>query len=160
MDIWIGLPALVVMLLGLAGTVLPVLPGLLVVWLAAVGSIVMGAWTGGAWITVTLLTLLFAGAIVAQYALPARAGRTSGAPRSSLAAGAAGGVVGFFVIPVIGFVVGGVAGIYLAERSRLHDPDTAWVTTRAVLRSAGVAALIEVGAGILMIVIWLVHVIF
>lgn len=158
MDVWIGLPALVVMLLGLAGTVLPFLPGLVIVWLAAVGSMIVNGWTGGAWVTATILTVLFVGAEVTQYALPARAGRASGAPRSSLATGAALGIIGFFVIPVIGFVIGGVAGVYLAERSRLDDPEAARRTTIAVLRSAGIAALVEVSAGILMIIVWLIHV--
>lgn len=154
----VAILAMAVMLIGLAGTILPVLPGLSLIWLAAIGSMVVSGWSAGAWVTAAVVTTLFVGAEIAQYALPARAGRVSGAPRSSLAAGAALGAVGFFVIPVVGFLVGGVAGIYLAERSRLGSHPQAWITTRAVLRNVGIAVVIHVVAGILMVATWLTHV--
>ena len=159
MDAAVAVPALAVMLIGLAGTVLPVLPGLVLVWLTAIGSMALDGWSGAAWVTATLVTAVFGAAQVAQYALPARAGRTSGAPRRSLVMGAVLGVVGFFVIPLIGFVIGGVGGLYLAERSRLGDHDAAWRTTRSVLRGVGIATLIQVVAAMAIVAIWLVHVI-
>lgn len=158
MDPVIAVPALLVMLVGLAGVAIPVLPGLSLVWLAAVGSMVLAGWSAGAWVTAAVVTTIFAGAQIAEYALPARAGRAAGAPRSSLIAGAALGILGFFLIPVIGFVLGGVAGVYLAERSRLGDHDAAWRTTWSVLRSVGIAALLQLLAGILIIAVWAVHI--
>lgn len=158
MEPLIAIPALGMMLLGLAGVVLPLLPGLVLILLATIGSMVLAGWSAGAWIVAAVVVALYAAAQAAQYVLPTRAGRGAGAPRSSLVAGAAGGIVGFFVIPLVGFVVGGVAGVYLAERSRLGTHDAAWRTTWAVLRSVGLAALVQMGAGILMIATWLVHV--
>lgn len=158
MEPLIAVPALLVMLIGLAGIVVPVLPGLSLVWLAAVGSMVLAGWSGGAWVTAAVVTTIFAGAQVAEYALPARAGRAAGAPRSSLLAGAAMGIVGFFLVPVVGFVVGGVGGVYLAERSRLGAHDAAWRTTWSVLKSVGVAALVQFVAGLLIIAVWAVHI--
>lgn len=158
MDPVIAVPALFVMLVGLAGVAVPVLPGLSLVWIAAVGSMVIAGWSGGAWVTAAVVTTIFAGAQIAEYALPARAGRAAGAPRSSLLAGAALGILGFFLIPVIGFVVGGVGGVYLAERSRLGDHDAAWRTTWSVLKSVGIAALLQLLAGILIIAVWAVHI--
>lgn len=147
------------MLLGIAGVILPVLPGLTLVWGAVIGSMVVAGWTAGAWVVAVLVTVVFVGAQVAQYVLPARAGRVSGAPRSSVIAGAVLGVVGFFVIPVVGFVVGGTAGVYLAERSRLGTHEDAWRTTRAVLRNVGIAVLLQLVAGVVMIAVWGVHVV-
>lgn len=158
MDPVIALPALFVMLVGLAGIAVPVLPGLSLVWLAAVGSMALDGWSRGAWVTAAVVTTLFAAAQIAEYALPARAGRAAGAPRSSLVAGAALGVIGFFLIPVIGFVLGGVGGVYLAERSRLGEHDAAWRTTWTVLKSVGLAALLQLLAGVLIIAVWAVHV--
>lgn len=158
MEPLIAVPALLVMLVGLAGVAIPVLPGLSLVWLGAVGSMLVAGWSGGAWVTAAVVTTILVAAQVAEYVLPARAGRASGAPRSSLLAGAAGGIVGFFLIPVIGFVLGGVAGVYLAERSRLGRHATAWRTTWAVLRSVGLAALLQLLAGVLIIAVWSVHV--
>lgn len=153
---WIVLPTLVVMVLGLAGTVIPVLPGLAIIWVAGIASMALAGWTGGAWVVTVLMTLCLVGATAAKLALPVRAGRVAGAPRSSLLLAAAAGLVGFFVIPVVGFVIGGITGLYLAERARLSDGAAAWRTTRSVVYNVGVAALIELVAGVTMIAVWLV----
>jgi hypothetical protein len=55
--------------------------------------------------------------------------------------------VGFFVIPVVGLVVGFVAGIYLSELARLGSA-AAWPATKAALRAVGLAVLIELAAGL------------
>jgi uncharacterized protein YqgC (DUF456 family) len=67
-------------------------------------------------------------------------------------------VVGFFVIPVVGLVAGGVLGVYVAERARLGNHAAAWTSTRRVLVAAGIGALVEIGAGLLMMAVWLVGV--
>ena len=64
-------------------------------------------------------------------------------------------MVGFFVIPVVGVLVGGVLGIYLAEYARLRDGGQAWVSTRAALVAIGVGMLVELTAGVLMFGVWL-----
>ena len=71
-----------------------------------------------------------------------------GVPRRTLVAGAALGVVGFFVVPVLGLPLGFVAGIYLAELQRLGR-ERAWPATKAALRAVGLAVLIELTAGVL-----------
>ena len=144
-----------IMAVGLAGVLVPVLPGLLLVWGAGL------VWTvadgGGAvrWTVFGVLTALLAAATVAKYALPARSASVRGAPLTSLLAGAAGAVVGFFVIPVVGAPVGGVAGIYLAELGRLRDGRRAWDATRAALVAIGIGVLVELGVGVLMVLVWL-----
>lgn len=158
MDAAVALPTVAVMLVGMAGIVLPLLPGLALIWLAGIGSMVVAGWTAGAWVTAAVLTLLLVGAEAAPYVLPARAGRTAGAARSSLVAGAAGGAVGFFVIPIIGLPLGGFLGVYLAERSRLGTHDAAWRTTWSVVRGVGVAILVQIVAGVLMMAAWAIHV--
>jgi len=63
--------------------------------------------------------------------------------------------VGFFVIPVVGLLVGFVAGIYLAELLRVGRA-RAWPSTGAALRAAGLSLLIELAAGLLAAVVWFV----
>ena len=70
--------------------------------------------------------------------------------------GALLGVVGFFVVPVIGFPIGGVLGIYVGEQLRTGDRRLAWHRTRATLVGFGFAALVQLGAGIVMVLSWVV----
>ena len=143
-----------IMLVGLVGVLLPVLPGLLLIGLA---GLAWAATDGGGvarWTVVaTMLVVLLAGT-VAKYLLPARSARTTGAPRSTVLLGAVGAVVGFFVIPVVGLVIGGVGAVFLAELNRLGDATSAWRSTRVVLVGVGVGVLIELTAGLLAILVW------
>ena len=144
-----------VMLVGLIGVLVPVLPGLLLILGAAV------AWAAadpaaGHWAVVGVLGAIGIAATAAATVLPARRAAATGAPRSALLAGAAGMVVGFVAIPVVGALVGFPAGVYVAETLRLRDGRAARATTLATLRGVGVGILIQLVAGVAMIGIWLV----
>jgi len=144
---------LLAMLVGLVGVVVPLLPGLLLIWAAGVAW----AWAdgGGArWAVAAVLTLLLLAGTAAKYVLPARSASGAGAPRRTLLLGALGAVVGFFVIPVVGLVVGGVGAVYLAELQRLGGSAAAWRSTRAVLVGIGVGMLVELATGVLMVAVW------
>jgi len=143
------------MLVGLVGVLLPVLPGLLLIWAAGLWWTIADGGGPVRWIVLGLLTALLVAGTVTKYVLPARSASARGAPVTSLVAGAVGAVVGFFVIPIVGLVVGFVVGIYLAEYARLKDGSRAWVSTRAALVAIGIGLLIELTAGALMIGLWL-----
>ncbi|MFL6130576.1 MAG: DUF456 domain-containing protein [Mycobacteriales bacterium] len=143
------------MVAGLVGVLLPVLPGLLLIWAAGLWWTIADGGGPVRWTVLAVLTALLVAGTVTKYVLPARSAAARGAPLTTLAAGAAGAVVGFFVIPVIGLLVGGVAGIYLAEYLRLRHGGRAWVSTRAALLAIGVGLLVELTAGVLMFGAWL-----
>jgi ABC-type Fe3+ transport system permease subunit len=92
---------------------------------------------------------------IVKYAVPGRGLKTAGVPSRTLVAGGLLGIVGFFVIPVVGLVVGFVLGVYLAELQRV-GLDAAWSSTRAALQAAGLSLLIELAAGLLAAAAWLV----
>lgn len=75
-------------------------------------------------------------------------------------AGALLGIVGFFVIPVAGLVIGFVAGVYAAERRRLGSRRSARSSTRSALRAVGLSILIELGGALLAAGVWLIGVLF
>lgn len=147
-----------VMLAGLLGVVLPFAPGLPLIWAAAVGSWWIAGMGAAGWVTTAVVTTLLAAAVAARFVLPSRGARSGGAPTSSLWTGLVGAVVGFFVVPVLGFVLGGVAGILVAERRRLGDWRPARRTTVAALRGYGMSVLVEIGAGVAMVATWAVAV--
>jgi uncharacterized protein YqgC (DUF456 family) len=148
----------VVMVAGIIGILLPVLPGLLLIWAAGLWWTIADGGGATRWTVFAVLCVLLVVGTVTKYVLPARSAGARGAPVSTLVIGALGAIVGFFVIPVVGVVVGGVLGIYLAEYVRLRDPGRAWTSTRAALVAIGIGLLVELTAGVLMFGVWLVGV--
>jgi uncharacterized protein YqgC (DUF456 family) len=146
--------AVVVMLVGLIGVVVPVLPGLVLIWVAAVSTTLLLRADVVGWLVTMLLTVLFGLGMAATIWLPARQGRRGGVPLRSLLAAAAGAVVGFFVIPVIGFLVAGAAGLLLSERSRLDAWQPALRSVGGVVRAYGLGVVVELVAGLSMIAVW------
>jgi uncharacterized protein YqgC (DUF456 family) len=141
---------------GLVGMLVPVLPGSLLVGAAIlVWGIDRG--DGPAWaFTVVALGLLAAGAVV-KYLVPGRRLQREGIATSTLLAGGALGVVGFFVVPIIGLPLGFVLGVYLVEwRRRGHA--RAWPATTHAIRAVGLGILIELGFGVLAAATWAVGV--
>lgn len=151
--------AFLAMLVGMVGVVVPVLPGLLIVWLVGVSSLLwQGADTVG-WLVAAWLTGLFALGTLATVLLPARRGREAGATTASFATGLTGAVLGFFVLPVAGFLVGFVVGLLLGERGRLGEWEAARRSTLEVLRGYGLGVLLELVLGVTMVGSWLVAVV-
>lgn len=148
--------ALLVMLVGMAGVVIPVLPGLLLVWLAGVSTTLWVATDATGWAVAATLTVLFALGSAATIWLPAKQGRQGGASWTSLATAMLGAAVGFVVIPVVGLLVGGFVGLLVGEWRRLGDWSPAWSSTLQVLRAYGIGVLVELVVGTAMIGVWLV----
>lgn len=133
---------------GLVGVVVPILPGAFLV-LGAILVWALAEQSATGWIVFSLATVFTAAAQILKYALPGRQLKASGIPSSTLALGAVVGVVGFFVVPIVGLPLGFVLGIYLAELYRLRDVGTAWTATVQALRAVGWSIVIElVGAGL------------
>lgn len=144
---------------GLAGILLPFVPGLLLV----VGAVLVWAaveGTGTAWLVFGLAAVLAAGSQVVKFLVPGRRLRRAGVSTRTLGIGALAGVVGFFVVPVVGLVIGFVGGVYAAERARLGRHDAAWWATKHALRAVGLGLLIELGAGVLIALLWFVGAVF
>jgi uncharacterized protein len=142
------------MAVGVVGTVVPVVPGLILVWAAAlVYGLVAGFGSVGA-LAFALITGLALAGIVIGILLPQRAAASGGAARSSMRVGALFAVVGFFVVPVIGVVLGGVLGVFLGEFVRTRDTAAAWHATVAAMKGFGIAAVVQVLLGLAMVAVW------
>ena len=62
-------------------------------------------------------------------------------------------ILGFFVIPVLGILVGFVLGVYLAEVRRLGSQQ-AWASTMAALRAVCLSIAIEFASALLAACTW------
>jgi len=144
----------VLIVAGLVGVVSQVLPGLVVVLAGvAVWAIPRGDALGW-WVFGIAGALLVVGTVV-KYVVPGRQLKDAGVPGRSLLLGAVLGVIGFFVVPVVGLFLGFVAGVYLAELGRLGSSSAAWPSTRHALRAVGWSIVIELAAALLMTATWI-----
>ncbi len=144
----------VVMVVGLVGTVVPVLPGLLLIWSAAlVYGLVVGFGPLGIAIMV-MLSLLIVVALVKSILLPKRMADGHDVSRWSQVAAVLGGIIGFFFIPVFGVMVGALVGLLLAEYLNQGDWRRAWGAMVAVLKGFGLSTLIDIGLAMAMIGMW------
>ena len=145
--------ASLVILLGLAGILVPVLPGTILIGAAIVG---WAAFTGGeaAWLAAGIAAaLLVIGALV-KFAVPHRRLRDVGVPTSTIVIGGILGIVGFFAIPVIGLFLGFIGGVWLAEARRLGVRN-ARPSTKSAIGAVGLSILIELAFGLLATVVFL-----
>jgi uncharacterized protein YqgC (DUF456 family) len=142
---------------GLVGILVPVLPGSVLV----LGAVLVWAWsTGGAtaWTVFGVAAAILVVGQVVKYLVPNRRLKDAGVPASTQWIGAALGVVGFFVIPVVGLFVGFVLGVYLAEYHRLGGR-AAWPSTKHALKAVGLSILIELGAAFVATCVWVTGVV-
>ena len=149
LDLLVGVACLI----GILGTIVPVLPGTL---LCAAAVALWGVVTGGTpgWAAVLVAVLLLALTTGLKYLIPARWLKEDGVPSWVLMVGGVAGVVGFFVIPVVGIILGFVAGIFLAELIRLRSLARAWPTTWTAMKAAGLSSLIELAGALLITASW------
>lgn len=140
--------------LGVLGVIVPVLPGLLLCWVGVLAWAVFGGAGPGRWLVLALATVLALAGSVVKYVWAGRNLRRAGIPNRTLLIGGLGALVGFFVIPVVGLVIGFILGVWLAERLRLGDSRLAWPATWQAVRAAGLAMLIELTAALGIAAVW------
>lgn len=142
---------------GLIGIVVPLLPGtLLVLGAIAVWAFVEHSVT--AWVTLGVVVALLAVSTLIKYLWPMRRMRAADVSTWSLAAGAVLGIIGFFVIPVVGLVIGFVLGVYLAELGKRHDQRVAWTSTKHALKGVALSVGVELCGALLATAAWTVGV--
>jgi uncharacterized protein len=149
----------VAIFVGILGIVVPILPGALLSLAAVlVWALLERSATG--WIVFAVAAVLIGASQVVKYVVPERRLRESGVPRRSIIIGVLLGIVGFFVIPVVGMFIGFPVGVYASERQRLRTHADAWTSTKHALKATGLSILIELIGTSLAAAVWLTAVLF
>lgn len=142
---------------GILGTLVPVVPGIGLVWTAALIYGILEGFGLVGWMAMAVITGLAVAGLYASVRVPQRAASIGGIPLRGQLFAVGLAVVGFFAIPVVGAAVGFVAGIYLVARRR--DPTRAGAVTVATLRAMLLAAGLQFVAAMGMGLTWLVWVV-
>jgi uncharacterized protein YqgC (DUF456 family) len=145
----------IAIVVGIFGTVLPFVPGLLLSWLGVLAWAVFADGGSGKWLVLGIATVLAVLGTVLKYVLPGRRMKRDGVPTLTLAAGGILAIVGFFAVPVVGLFLGFVLGVFLAEWARLGGTGLAWPSTWRAVKAVGMSALIEIFAGLCILLTWI-----
>lgn len=145
-----GILAFLLALIGVTGIIVPVLPGSITI---LVGLVIWGIWGGS---TQAVVFAIIGAALVL-------AGMTAGAvltkrnldkkqiPQWPVVVGLIGGVIGSFVLPGFGLLVGFVLTLLVCELVRVKNLKTALSTSWTAVKSVGLGMLIELGLALLAI---------
>jgi uncharacterized protein YqgC (DUF456 family) len=147
-----------VLLTGLLGLVIPVFPGLTVMWIGTLVYAIIQAMSGNmtwvGWLLFFLITLLMIGGNIVDNIIIAKHMRDKDVPWSSIIISfAAGIVISLFFTPIAGIIASPV-GLYLAEWRRLKDKQTAFANTKAWMTGWGWSVAARIGIGVIMILFW------
>ena len=148
------------MLVGLAGLVIPIFPGLTVIWLAtliyALVQTSIQSVTWFEWVLFTIITLLMiAGSIVDNIIIASRVREKQVPWRSIIVGYLAGIIASLFFTPLIG-IAAAPLGLFGAEYLRLRDHRIAFASTRAWMTGWGVTIAVRISIGIIMIGLWMI----
>jgi uncharacterized protein YqgC (DUF456 family) len=142
------------MLVGLFGLIIPIFPGILIMWLAAlVYGLLTGFGTLGVVLFVILTLLMIAGEVV-DNVLMGMGARKGGASWFSIGAAIVAGVLGTIIFPPIGGLIAAPLAVYLLEYQRLRDTQKAWLALRGLLFGWGTSFFVRFGIGLVMMLLW------
>jgi uncharacterized protein YqgC (DUF456 family) len=147
---------LLVMVVGLVLLIVPIFPGITVIWVAALlYGIVTGFDTLGIVIFV-LLTLGMVAGISADNVLMGAGARQGGASWLTIIVALIAGIAGTLIFPPIGGLIAIPIAIFLLELLRNREWSSAWRATRGVALGWGLSFLVRFGIGLVMISAWLI----
>ena len=148
--------AAVLMVITLIASLVPVLPGPFLLWAI---SIAYGILTGFQHLTVAAavaITVLMLIGTLKDFWMPLLGMKTQGASCSTVFGMIVGGLIGTFAIPVpvIGTLIGAVAGAALLELLHLGDTQKALQAGGFALRSFVLGMLTELGFNLLIVAVF------
>lgn len=152
--------AVAFMIIGVLGSLIPVIPGTLIVW----GTIILYALAERANgyesldpFTLIVVSLIAIVAGLSDIWLPLLGAKSSGRSKRSVIFGFVGGIVGTFLIPIpiVGMLIGYVIGLFLGEYHKVRDGGEAIRAGMAGLATWGAATLVQTGGSLLMFVIFI-----
>ncbi len=147
---------LAVMTIGLLGLLFPIIPGLVIIWVAALGWGLYAGFGVLGWIMFALITILMiAGSIIDNILMGTKA-HESGAPWWVILVALVAGVIGNIFLPIIGGIVAALLALFLVEYARRKDAKKALTSMKGMVIGCGWAILIRFIMGLFMIGFWLI----
>jgi uncharacterized protein YqgC (DUF456 family) len=150
---------LFVMVIGLAGVVLPLLPGIELIWIAALGYGILHGFTWPGIFAMIGITVLLAAGLTSDIWITGLGLKSTGTSFGSIVAGVVLLVIGsIFLTPLFGILLG-LGGMILLEFRRHRDVKKAVTSAGSAILGYGLATGFKLFIGVVMIGVWLIWVI-
>jgi uncharacterized protein YqgC (DUF456 family) len=154
--------AVALIMVGIAGVVVPILPGLLLVWLTVLAYAIVEGFASVDPLTFSAITLIALITGTANFWLAFLGSRKGGATAATMIYGLAGGLLGFLLLsavaPLIGSLFGGIlgysAGILLGQYQKQRNWKLALRASLGGLAGWGIATFIELGGSVLILTLF------
>jgi uncharacterized protein YqgC (DUF456 family) len=145
-------------LVGVAGIIIPVLPGSILIGLSLLAWALWGGAGTAGWVVFGIGLVLVLAGMAASAVLTGRKLKQHSIPGRSVVTGLVLGVVGMFLIPVVGLFLGFAAGLLLSELHRTRVWRTAVASSWAALKATGLGMIAEFVLGCLAASTWVIGV--
>jgi uncharacterized protein YqgC (DUF456 family) len=144
-----------VMLLGLGGLAIVIVPGLTIIWLAA---LVYGLIAGFNWWVFAVITVIMLVGNFTDNLIMGASARQKGASWVAIILALLVGVLGSIFFPPFGGLIGALLCLFGVEYIRLKDWRKALESSKSMAIGCGLAAFLRFGMGVIMIGLWVLWV--
>jgi uncharacterized protein len=147
---------LAVMLTGMAGLITTIIPGLTIIWVAAlVYGLVTGftLWKGILFVVITAFMIV---GNLADNVLMGATAREKGASWLAIGLSLAAGIAGSIIWPPFGGLVLALLMLFVVEFIRLRNFKKALDSTRSMMMGCGLAVMVRMGIALIMIGLWFI----
>jgi uncharacterized protein len=148
--------ALVIMAGGLL--VIPILPGLVIIWAAALGYGIAAGFGVLGWIMFALITVLMLSGSILDNVVMGKRTHKEGTPWWVVVIAMASAILGNLIIPIpiVGGILAALLVLFLIEWLRQKDARKALISMKGMLVGCGWAVVFRVIIGLVMIGLWLI----
>ncbi|MEW6716916.1 MAG: DUF456 domain-containing protein [Chloroflexota bacterium] len=160
MSQWLEIPlkslTLLIMLVGVLGVIVPIYPGIVVIWLVALGyGLAVGFGSLGGWLFALLTVLMLVGTL-ADNILMGTGARKKGASWYAIGAGLVAGIGVTILWPPFGGLIAAPIVLLLVEYLIKRNWKEAFDATRGLVLGCGWSYVIRLGIALLMVLIWVI----
>jgi uncharacterized protein YqgC (DUF456 family) len=146
-----------IVMMGVGLLVIPILPGLMIIWATALGYGIVAGFGRSGWVIFTLITVLMLAGSILDNVLMGTKAHKAGAPWWVVLLSLVSAIVGSVVIPIpiIGGVLAALMVLFLIEWIRLKDHRKAFQSMKGMVIGCTWAVVFRVIIGLAMIGLWI-----
>lgn len=133
------------------------IPGTLLMWAAALIYVLVNGMAAIGWPVFILITLIALVSGTADLWMPLLGAKTVGASGRGLVYGTIGAIIGTFIAPLLGTLIGYAGGILLGQYQKSRDWQEALKASMGGLAGWGLATVVQVAGGLLILIIFAIR---